>query len=111
MTRVAVLYGGISAESEVSRSTGVQVIPALREAGFEVTPIEVDEDIIQIRIEASHFLWRMVRRVIGTLVKVGKGEVSLEEFRRLIDGKCDARLDVAAWTAPASGLFLEEVRY
>jgi D-alanine-D-alanine ligase len=45
VTRVAVLYGGISAESEVSRSTGVQVIPALREAGFEVTPIEVGEDI------------------------------------------------------------------
>src|SRR5690349_20554853 len=45
VTRVAVLYGGISAESEVSRSTGMQVIPALREAGFEVTPIEVDEDI------------------------------------------------------------------
>src|SRR5215475_1141465 len=45
VTRVAVLYGGISAESEVSRSSGVQVIPALREAGFEVTPIEVGEDI------------------------------------------------------------------
>ena len=45
MTRVAVLYGGISAECEVSRSTGMQVIPALREAGFEVTPIEVGEDI------------------------------------------------------------------
>ena len=38
MTRVAVLYGGISAEREVSLSTGLQVIPALREAGFEVTP-------------------------------------------------------------------------
>ena len=45
MTRVAVLYGGISAEREVSLSTGLQVIPALREAGFDVTPIEVDEDI------------------------------------------------------------------
>jgi D-alanine-D-alanine ligase len=39
MTRVAVLYGGISAEREVSRATGLQVIPALREAGFDVTPI------------------------------------------------------------------------
>src|SRR5690349_3007137 len=48
VTRVAVLYGGISAESEVSRSTGMQVIPALREAGFEVTPIEVDEDIAAV---------------------------------------------------------------
>ena len=45
MTRVAVLYGGISAEREVSLSTGMQVIPALREAGFEVTPIEVGEDL------------------------------------------------------------------
>ena len=45
MTRVAVLYGGISAEREVSLSTGLQVIPALREAGFDVTPIEVGEDI------------------------------------------------------------------
>jgi D-alanine-D-alanine ligase len=45
MTRVAVLYGGISAEREVSLSTGLQVIPALREAGFEVTPIEVGADI------------------------------------------------------------------
>ncbi len=45
MTRVAVLYGGISAEREVSLSTGMQVIPALREAGFDVTPVEVGQDL------------------------------------------------------------------
>ena len=45
MTRVAVLYGGISAEREVSLSTGVQVIAALREAGFDVTPIDVGADL------------------------------------------------------------------
>jgi len=44
MTRVAVLYGGISAEREVSLASGAAVIGALREAGFEVTPIEVTED-------------------------------------------------------------------
>jgi len=77
----------------------------------EQAVIEMEEDMIQIRIEASHFLWRMVRRVIGVLVKVGKREVTVEEFQRLVDGKCDPKLDVAAWTAPASGLFLEEVRY
>ena len=48
MTRVAVLYGGISAEREVSLSTGSQVIPALRRAGFSVTPIEVGEDIAAV---------------------------------------------------------------
>jgi D-alanine-D-alanine ligase len=45
MKRVAVLYGGISAEREVSLSTGRQVLSALREAGFEVLPIEVGQDL------------------------------------------------------------------
>ena len=44
MTRVAVLYGGISAEREVSLASGAAVIGALREAGFEVTPVEVTDD-------------------------------------------------------------------
>ena len=45
MKRVAVLYGGISAEREVSLSSGGQVIVALREAGFDVTPILVGPDL------------------------------------------------------------------
>jgi tRNA pseudouridine38-40 synthase len=77
----------------------------------ERAEIETEEDMIQIRIEASHFLWRMVRRVIGAVVKVGKREVTIEDFDNLLEGRCDPRLDVAAWTAPASGLFLEDVRY
>jgi len=45
MTRVAVLYGGISAEREVSLASGVKVIEALREAGYDVAPIDVGADI------------------------------------------------------------------
>jgi D-alanine-D-alanine ligase len=45
MTRVAVLYGGISAEREVSLSSGEQVIVALRQAGFDVLPIDVGADL------------------------------------------------------------------
>ncbi len=45
MTRVAVLYGGISAERDVSLSSGKQVVGALRSAGFDVTPIEVGPDL------------------------------------------------------------------
>lgn len=48
MTRVAVLYGGISAEREVSLASGAQCIAALREAGFEVTPIEVGADLAAV---------------------------------------------------------------
>ena len=45
MTRVAVLYGGISAERDVSLSTGQQVIAALRGAGFDVLPIDAGDDL------------------------------------------------------------------
>src|SRR4051812_21176905 len=48
MTRVAVLYGGISAEREVSLSSGSQVIAALREAGFAVDPIDVGHDLAAV---------------------------------------------------------------
>jgi len=44
-SRIAVLHGGISAEREVSLATGAQVIAALREAGFDVSPIEVTQDL------------------------------------------------------------------
>src|SRR5262249_2778671 len=54
----------------------------------EAVSIETDEDIIQIRIAASHFLWRMVRRVVGALVKIGSREITIDEFRLLIDGRC-----------------------
>jgi D-alanine-D-alanine ligase len=47
MTVVAVLYGGISAEREVSLSSGRQVITALRTAGYEVRGIEVGPDLHQ----------------------------------------------------------------
>ena len=78
-----------------------------------VEKVEVtgENGLIVIRIEASHFLWKMVRRVVGVLVRLGKGEVSDEQFLQLLRAKADKKLDVAAWTAPASGLFLEKVRY
>jgi len=77
----------------------------------EKVEVEMEDDIIQFRIQASHFIWRMVRRVVGALVKVGTGELSHADFRKLLDGRCDPKFDVAAWTAPASGLFLEKVEY
>jgi len=45
MKRVAVLHGGISAEREVSLSSGAQVMSALCEAGYEVQPVEVGADL------------------------------------------------------------------
>jgi tRNA pseudouridine38-40 synthase len=77
----------------------------------ESAEVEEDGDLLLVRIQASHFLWRMVRRVTGALVKVGLGELSLEAFEELVDARCDARYPIAEWTAPASGLFLEKIVY
>lgn len=78
-----------------------------------VESAEIDQEpgLIVFRIEASHFLWRMVRRIVGVLVKLGLHEIAMADFERLLAAQCGGRLDVAAWTAPASGLFLERVNY
>jgi tRNA pseudouridine38-40 synthase len=84
----------------------------------------VEDHLIIFRISASHFLWKMVRRLIGSLVEVGRGNVSVEDFGNLIENpqaKQEAKtkvkllakstLDPARVTAPPSGLFLERVYY
>ena len=63
---------------------------------------------IRYRIEASHFLWKMVRRLVGTLVEVGRGSLSEAQVAQLLQEKSAAP---AQWTAPPSGLFLERVKY
>jgi tRNA pseudouridine38-40 synthase len=65
-------------------------------------------DLILVRLRASHFLWRMVRRLVGTLVEVGRGTLSPEEVRGLLERPSPLPAQV---TAPPSGLFLEEVIY
>jgi tRNA pseudouridine38-40 synthase len=69
--------------------------------------------LVLLRLTASHFLWRMVRRVVGALVEVGTGRLDVAAFAELLaarplPGQPEAP---ACWTAPASGLFLERVHY
>jgi tRNA pseudouridine(38-40) synthase len=70
-------------------------------------------DEIVVRIEADHFLWRMVRRLVGALVRVGSGDLSLDQFAALLrpDTQPARAHEVADWTAPACGLYLERVLY
>ncbi len=67
-----------------------------------------DGDLICIRIGASHFLWKMVRRITGMLVEVGRGNLTYDAFERLLRFRSEAP---AGFTAPPSGLFLERVLY
>jgi tRNA pseudouridine38-40 synthase len=61
-----------------------------------------------LEIEADAFLRHMVRTLVGTMVEVGRGERSLEDFRRLLGG---APREAAGATAPGHGLFLWDIRY
>lgn len=63
---------------------------------------------IHCRVEASHFLWKMVRRLIGALVEIGRGNLAAEDLEKLLREKSG---EPAKWTAPPSGLFLEKVSY
>lgn len=57
---------------------------------------------------ANRFLRNMVRAVVGTLVDVGRGKISPEEFARIIEAK---DLSQSSSSAPAAGLFLTDVVY
>lgn len=70
--------------------------------------IHEDEDLIVFHVEGSHFLWKMVRRLVGVLVEVGRGGMTARDATALLASSSDA---AARLTAPASGLFLERVYY
>ena len=59
-------------------------------------------------IEGSHFLWKMVRRIVGVLVEIGRGGLDTATAAKFLTETSDVP---ARLTAPASGLFLERVYY
>ena len=63
---------------------------------------------IRVEVEANAFLPHQVRRIVGSLVEVGRGRLSAEEFRNLLG---EAKPGVAGLAAPARGLCLMKVRY
>ncbi len=73
----------------------------------EISVTDSGEKIF-IRIKASHFLWKMVRRITGVLVEAGRGNVSYEDIQDFLKSYSK---EPAFFTAPPSGLFLEKVYY
>lgn len=59
-------------------------------------------------IKADRFLRNMVRAIVGTMVKVGEGKLSVEEFRQIIEAKDRS---AAGASAPPEGLFLSNIIY
>jgi tRNA pseudouridine38-40 synthase len=69
---------------------------------------ELQDDVLIFTIRANRFLRNMVRAIVGTLLEVGKGKISLEEFAAILQKK--NRSD-AGPSAPACGLYLTQVDY
>jgi len=75
---------------------------------LDVLDVSEAGDLIVVRVDGSHFIWKLVRRLVGVLVEVGRGGLSPDDAAALLTSASPlpARL-----TAPAAGLFLASVRY
>jgi tRNA pseudouridine38-40 synthase len=69
--------------------------------------------LVLVRVQGSHFLWKMVRRMVGVLAAVGRGELKPSDAGDLLDpaSAVSRTTTAAALAAPAAGLFLERVYY
>jgi tRNA pseudouridine38-40 synthase len=70
--------------------------------------VEEHGELILVRVLGSHFLWKMVRRMVGVIAEVGRGSLRPRDAERFLDEASDVP---AKLTAPPSGLFLERVFY
>lgn len=69
---------------------------------------KIEEGYWVFTIRANRFLRNMVRAIVGTLLEVGREQMSLDELRKVIESK---NRSMAAWSVPAKGLFLAKVEY
>lgn len=76
----------------------------------QIDSISMEEigDLIVFRVAGSHFLWKMVRRMAGVLVEVGRGNLTKGDVEAMLASHSEAP---ARLTAPPSGLFLAQVLY
>jgi tRNA pseudouridine38-40 synthase len=72
----------------------------------KVQVAETDE-LVLLRIVGSHFLWKMVRRIVGVLAEIGREQLSLADLQRFLQEP----VNLSRFTAPAQGLFFERAFY
>ena len=88
------------------QSAGSSVVDTVR--SVSECSVHRNGDLISIKITANGFLYNMVRIIVGTLMDVSLGKISLSELPSVIDS-CDR--SKAGPTARPEGLFLEKVHY
>ena len=70
--------------------------------------LDREGDLLVFTIAADRFLRNMVLAIVGTLLDVGRGKMSPEDMRAVIDGRSRS---LSGCSAPAHGLFLTDVKY
>lgn len=79
---------------------------------IEVQGLDQGNHRLQITVEGDRFLYKMVRLLVGALVRVGDGEMSLQEVEQSLSQGSDAEQPLSGkLCAPASGLVLQRVLY
>ena len=63
---------------------------------------------IQFEIHSNRFLRGMIRGLVGTMLQVGRGQLSLEQWHQIVASKDEQRVD---FSTPAYGLYLSEIKY
>ncbi len=69
---------------------------------------EEEHGVLKFTVSANRFLRNMVRAIVGTLVEVGEGKLSLADFRAVIEAKDRGH---AGPSVPAQALFLADIEY
>lgn len=69
---------------------------------------QLNGDMLELSFWGTGFLYHMVRNLSGTLVEVGLGKRSMEDFKAILDSRDRKKAGI---TAPAHGLYLKEVKY
>ncbi len=67
--------------------------------------------LLSFEIEGNRFLRNMVRRLVGAMVLIGKGELRFEEFKNALCSPSEIESAILYKTAPAQGLMLKKVKY
>lgn len=88
------------------RAAGCQANSPIRTID-EVSVIRQNDEVIFF-IRAQSFLYHQVRNIVGSLVYVGKGKWTAEDFKQILDAK---NRTLAGPTAPAEGLYFVKAKY
>lgn len=101
--RVLIEYDDFGAFCKAGSDVKTTLCRVMRAEWHQTSPTEW-----YFEIQANRFLRNMVRAVVGTLVEVGRGRMTIDEFRQVIEGR---RRTQAGESMPAHALFLEDVAY